>query len=63
MVKKAAKTKSTQKAKKPIQVRLEKGYTEQDLLDKLPTMFKKLKTGHRGSGTVLIEFHQFIKSV
>jgi hypothetical protein len=63
MVTKSATTKSKRKAKKPIQVRLEKGYTEQDLLNMLPTIFKKLKTAHRDSDTALIEFHSFIKSV
>ena len=69
MVTKSTKTKRKKeakkpiKAKKPIEVILEKGYTEQDLLDMLPTIFKKLKTAHRSSDTTLIEFHQFIRRV
>jgi hypothetical protein len=63
MVKKSTKpkTKPKAKAKKPIiEVRLKKGYTEQDLLDKVPTIFKKLKTAHRSSDTALVEFHAFL---
>jgi hypothetical protein len=63
MVTKSTKPKTKPKAKKPIAVRLKKGYTEQDLLDKVPTIFKKLKTAHRSTDTVLIEFHSFINPV
>jgi hypothetical protein len=59
MVKKSTKPKTKPKAKKPIAIRLKKGYTEQDFLDQVPTIFKKLKTAHRSSETVLIEFHVF----
>jgi hypothetical protein len=63
MVKKSTKPKTQAKTKKPIVVRLKEGYTEQDLLDKIPAIYKKLKTAHRGSDTALIEFHSHIHSV
>jgi hypothetical protein len=63
MVKKSTKPKTKPKAKKPIVVSLKEGYTEQDLMDKLSTIFKRLKTAHRSSDTVLIEFHSFISPV
>jgi hypothetical protein len=72
MVRKSTKPKTQAKAQKPFVVRLAKkpivvslkeDYTEQDLLDKIPAIYKKLKTAHRGSDTALIEFHSHIHSV
>jgi hypothetical protein len=59
-VKKSAKATTKQKAVKTMEVRLKADFTEQDLLDKVPTLFKKLKTSHPGSGTTVIEFHKQI---